>query len=119
MDDLSAPDGPDSTTHSPALTWNDTPRTTGSFTPPCKCMVKVFSAFSIAIITVIGALLWGKDRGNQQLGVGLARIVQHLVGEAGLDHAAVFHHHHPVGQQSRDREVMRDDDGGQPKLVDE
>src|SRR3569833_4318222 len=106
MEDFPAPDGPDSTTHSPALTWKDTPRTTGSFTPPCRCMVKVFSAFSMSIITVIGALLWGKNRGNQQLGIRLARIVQHLVSQAGLDHAALFHDHAPVGQQPRHGQIV-------------
>ena len=29
-----------------------------------------------------------QDRGDQELGVGLARIVEHLVGEPGLDHLA-------------------------------
>ena len=30
-----------------------------------------------------------QDRGDEQLGVGVLRIVEHLVGQARLDHAAV------------------------------
>jgi hypothetical protein len=53
------------------------------------------------------------------LRVGRARIVEHPVGQAGLDHLAVLHHHHAVRQQPRDREVVRDDDDGQAEIVDE
>src|ERR1700749_100632 len=102
IDDLPAPEGPDKTTHSPALTTKFTPRTTGSFTPPCRCMVKVFSAPEISIIADIGRLMaqasWRKDRGNEQLGVGFVGVVEHLVGQTGLDHLATLHHHHPVRQ---------------------
>jgi alpha-D-ribose 1-methylphosphonate 5-triphosphate synthase subunit PhnL len=40
-------------------------------------------------------------RGDEELGVGLGRIVEHLVGEPGLDHPAGPHHHHPVLQIAR------------------
>ena len=33
-------------------------------------------------------------------------IVEHLVGEAGLDHLAVLHHHDAMRQQPRDSEVV-------------
>src|SRR5215510_10970317 len=97
MDDLPAPEGPDCTTHSLASTWKDTPRTTGSSTPPCRCMVKVFSALLMSIIAVI-ANSWRQDRGNEQLSVGLAWVVKHLIGETGLDHLPALHHHHAMRQ---------------------
>src|SRR4029450_3369625 len=103
IDDLPGPEGPDSTTHSPASTWKDTPRTTGSSTPPCRCMVKVFSALLMSIIAVI-ANSWRQDRGNEQLGVGLARVVEPLIGETCLDHLPALHYHHAIREQPRHRE---------------
>src|SRR2546429_192221 len=81
---LPAPDWPARTTHSPARTANSTPVTTGRRIPPCKCMVNVFAtAFSSSTADIIPSRR--QDRGHQQLRVGLVRIVQHLVGEPGLD----------------------------------
>src|ERR1700760_4798184 len=123
IEDLPAPDGPDSTTHSPAKTPKFTPRTTGSLTPPCRCMVKVFSASAISIIAGIDWLMaqdsWRKYRGDEKLGVRLVRIVEHLVGQAGLDHPTALHHHHPVRQQPRHGKVVRDHDRGETKFADE
>ena len=47
------------------------------------------------------------------------RIVEHPVGQAGLDHAAVLHHHHAVRQQPRDGEIVGDDDRRQAEIGDE
>src|SRR3546814_5197762 len=33
------------------------------------------------------------------------------------DLLAVLHHHQAVGQQARDRQIVGDDDGGEPKLA--
>src|SRR3954453_16850463 len=118
IEDLPAPEGPDSTTHSPGSTWNETPRTTGSSTPPCRCMVKVFSALVISIIAVI-ARSCRQNGGNEQLSVGFAGIVEHLVGQAGLDDPTTLHHHDAMRQQPRHGEVMGDDDGGKAELADE
>jgi hypothetical protein len=60
-----------------------------------------------------------QDRGDEQLGVGVLRIVEHLVGQPGLDHLAVAHHHQPVGQQAGDGEVVGDDDRGQAQVGDQ
>ena len=49
----------------------------------------------------------------------MLRVVEHLVGEAGLDHAAALHHHHAVGQQAGHGEVVRDDDRGELHLAGE
>src|SRR6476469_309231 len=91
--------------------------------PPCRCIVKVFWASAMSIMAVIRKLmfadLWRQNRGDEKLGIGLARIVEHLVGETGFDDAAVLHHHHAMRQQPRDREVMGDDDDGEMKLGDE
>jgi hypothetical protein len=51
-----------------------------------------------------------QDRGHEQLGVGVLRIVEHLVGQALFDDAAGVHHQHAMRQQARDAEVVRDDD---------
>ena len=51
-----------------------------------------------------------KDRGDEKLRVGLPRVVENLVREAGLDHAALPHHHQSVRKQPRHCEVVRHDD---------
>ena len=38
----------------------------------------------------------------------MARVVQHLVGQARLHHAAALHHHDAVGEQAGHREIVRD-----------
>jgi hypothetical protein len=53
------------------------------------------------------------------LRIGLARVVEHLIGQAVFDDAPALHHHHPVRQQPRDGEVVRDDDDRQPEFGDE
>ena len=53
------------------------------------------------------------------MGIGLAGIVEHLIGQSGLDDPAALHHHHAMRQQPRDREVMGDDNGGKPEFADE
>src|SRR5262245_47399064 len=86
------PKRPASTAHSPARTANATRVTTGRRTPPCKCMVNVFAtAFSSSTVDMTSSRR--QDRGHQQLRVWLMRIVEHLVGEAGLDDLAILHHY--------------------------
>ena len=51
---------------------------------------------------LISHLQHGRD---EELGVGLARVVEHLVGEPGLDHAALAHHHDAVGDEPGHGEV--------------
>src|SRR5262245_4139349 len=92
---LPAPDRPASTAHSPARTANATPLTTGRRTPPCKYMVNVF-ATAVSSSTVDMTSSRRQDRGHQQLRVGLVGIVEHLVGEAGLDDLAILHHYDAI-----------------------
>src|ERR1700760_4289028 len=132
IEDLPAPDGPVRATHSPGATEKLTSRSTGSRSPPCRCMVKVLAtpesssacirSSSIGVATnsahsrasgnpepslasskivALGARFRGDERGlgpgwlktcfhisrrqnrrDQELGVRLVRVVQHLVGEA-------------------------------------
>ena len=53
--EATAPDGPPSTTHSPAATSKPTPRTTGSALPPCRCITKVLPTPSRRIIALMTA----------------------------------------------------------------
>ena len=39
----------------------------------------------------------------------MLRIVQHLIGEPGLDHLAVAHHQDAAGEEARHRDIMRDE----------
>src|SRR5882672_10026434 len=105
------PDGPPSTVHAPAFTAKLTPETTGNRMPPCRCMVKVLVTPSRVRAGM--APSWRQDRGDEKLGVGLARIIEHLIGEAGLDHAAVFHHEDALRQEPRDRRIMGHHNGGE------
>ena len=45
------------------------------------------------------------------MGIGRLRVIEHPVGEAGLDNSALFHDDHPMGEQPRYRQIMGDDDG--------
>ena len=60
-----------------------------------------------------------KDRGDEHLGVGVVRIVEHLVGQAFLDHLAALHHHQSVCQQPGDAEIVRDQHGREMEAVDQ
>src|SRR5271165_6068786 len=117
------PDGPASATHSPARAENVTPATTGKRRPPCRCMVKDFftSTRSMTVEMVLADISasCGQDGGHEQLRVRLVGIVEHLVGEAGLDHLAVLHHHDAMRQQTRDSEVVGDDHRREAELGDE
>ena len=53
-----------------------------------------------------------KHRADEQLGVGMLRIVQHLVGQPGLHHHAALHHHDAVRQQAGHGEVVGDQHHG-------
>src|SRR5882724_13496177 len=97
------PDGPPSTAQAPGPTAKLTPDTTGNRMPPCRCMVKVLVTPSSVKAGM--APSWRQDRGDEKLGVGLAWIIEHLIGEAGLDHAALFHHGNALRQQPRDAEI--------------
>ena len=116
---MPAPDGPASTTHSPARTAKLTPATTGSRTPPCRCMVKVLATPDSSSATVMLCPHGGRIEETSKLRVGLARIVEHLVGQAGLDHLAALHHHDAMRQQPCDSEIVGDDHGREPELGDQ
>jgi hypothetical protein len=47
------------------------------------------------------------------------RVVEDLIGQARLDHAARFHHHQPVRQKPHNGEVVGDDDRRQAHVADE
>ena len=47
----------------------------------------------------------------------MLRIVEHLVGEAGLDDRAAAHDHQPMGEQPGNAEIVRDDDRGESQLA--
>src|ERR1700728_1907007 len=94
IDDFPAPDGPCRTTHSPKRTSKVTPATAGNCAPPCRCMVKVLVTSTRASAALVISNL--QHGGDQQLRIGLAGIVENLIGQARLDHLAVSHHHDPV-----------------------
>ena len=59
-----------------------------------------------------------RDRAEQALGVGMAGIVEQLVGGGLLDLAAGIHHHDPVGVLGDHAHVVGDqDDGGAERLL--
>ena len=48
----------------------------------------------------------GQDRGDEHLRVGVLRVVEDLVGQAGFNHSAALHHHQAVREQACDAEVV-------------
>src|SRR3954468_10413793 len=95
--DLPLPDGPESTTQSPACTWRVTPARTGRRMPPRRCRVNPLASPSVRSIT--GAMMvprdrarappdnaasWEyscvQDRADEELRVGVLRVIQNLVG---------------------------------------
>lgn len=47
----------------------------------------------------------------------MLRIVEHLIGEPGLDDCAAAHDDQPMRQQARDPEIVGHDDDREPELV--
>ena len=58
---------------------------------------------------MVAAKVHRPARAQQVLGVGMLRVVQHVVDVALLDDDAVVHHRHPVGQPRDHGQVMADD----------
>ena len=83
---MPAPDGPVSTTHAPGAAAKLTRSRPRSRMPPRRWRVKDFET-SWRIDACRDSRSCGKHRRNQELGIGLARIVEHLVGQAALDDA--------------------------------
>ena len=52
-------------------------------------------------------LVRARHRGDQRLGIGMQRMVEHVLGRTRFDDLAEVHHQHPVAQQPHDAEVMR------------
>src|SRR6218665_1028355 len=119
------PDGPPRTTHSALHTEKLTSRTTGSSRPSRRCMVKLLKTsettrgVGMLISFAFARRLDLKDRGNEKLGIGLARIVQNPVGQAMFDDVAALHHHHPVGKKPCYGEVVCHDDDREAQIGDE
>src|SRR5688572_16354463 len=57
-----------------------------------------------------------QDRRNQELRVGLARIIEHAIGKALLHDASVLHHHHAMAEEPRHRKVVRHHDRRKPEV---
>ena len=57
-----------------------------------------------------------RDGREQQLRVGVLRVLQHGVGRALLDDAAAVHDEHLVGDVARARDVVRDVEEGDAEL---
>ena len=54
-----------------------------------------------------------RDRGQQRLRIGVARVGEQFVGRRGLDDAAEIHHGDAVGDVLHHREIVRDEDVGE------
>ena len=69
----------------------------------------------VALATQLGVR--HRHRGEQRLGVRVHRAAVDLVLVAELHHAAQVHHGHAVGDVAHHREVVGDEDVGEPQLV--
>ena len=58
-----------------------------------------------------------RRRGEQGARVGVQRPRIDLIGEAQFDDVAELHHRDTVGDVAHDREVVRNEELGQPKLL--
>ncbi len=52
-------------------------------------------------------------RGEQGLGVGVPRVLEDRLRRADLGHLAEIHHHHAIGHEAHDVEVVGDEDEGE------
>src|SRR3990167_5074847 len=52
------------------------------------------------------AALWLQDRRHQQRRIGRLRVIENLIRQPRLNHMGAAHHHQPVGQQTRHRQVV-------------
>ena len=60
----------------------------------------------------------GRQHGrSQKLRIGVMGIIQHLIGQALFDDMAVFHHHQSVCEQTRNRQIMGDDDSSNAQIT--
>ena len=57
------------------------------------------------------------NRRQQRLGVRMGRRPEQAVGRRHFHHATGAHHHDPVGDVIHHREIMRDEDIGEAKLL--
>src|SRR5262249_27619965 len=85
------PDAPRSTTHSPAMTSRLILLSTGSTMPPCSWRVKDLLRSRTRIIAMLRRS-YLQDRGDEQLRVGVWRVVEDLICQAVLDDLAALHH---------------------------
>ena len=58
-----------------------------------------------------------RDRGQQRLGIGVLRVGEQLLGRGELDHAAGAHHADALGDVFHHREIVGDEQIGQPQLL--
>lgn len=58
-----------------------------------------------------------RDGCNQALCVVVARSVEHLIGRAILDHAALVHHGDLMADLRRDTKVVGDEDNAKATLI--
>ena len=66
------------------------------------------------VLTACGSTVSSVEGGrHQRLGVGLARRLEDRVGRARLDHLAVLHHQHLVGQRAHHAQVVADEQVGE------
>jgi hypothetical protein len=59
----------------------------------------------------------GRDRGQERPRVGVDRRREQVVGVRDLDDAAEIHHRDSVRDVPHDREIVRDEEVGQPELA--
>src|SRR6266403_4404894 len=65
--------------------------------------------------TLTAIWVWLRYRGKQSPGVFVLRVAEHLVTVALFDDRALVHHDHAVGEVLDDREIVRDEQVGQPE----
>src|SRR5689334_10933605 len=86
--------------------------------PPWLCSVKLLARpMTRSISILIANALSLQDRGDEELGVRVLRIVEHLIGEAALDDLAAAHDDKPLRQQPRHAEIVRHHDRRESQLA--
>src|SRR5215510_2180816 len=89
--DLPAPDVPVNPTISPCSIANETPSSARMVFPPCTCSVNSLCSSSTARMSGIERRSHGSEkRADEQLGVGVLRVLQNLIGQSALDDVAVL-----------------------------
>src|SRR5215510_2325862 len=113
--DLPAPDRPVRPTISPSSMSNETPSSARTFLPPRTCRVKSLCRSSTS--RILGIPSSSEQRTDQQLRVGVLRVLQDLIGQAVFDQVTVLEDKRAVGEHADDAEIVRDDDHGDAKLA--